>query len=684
MRPPSDKIELADILDASTNGVLVVDSQGSILYENRMIRSHFQLEGNAGIRLPIGDLIPQIGETVTDCIRSGKTLTGQPLKIKDTAAVANISPIIKQGEVVGASISLKRMDEYEQLAEKLESYKKQNKLLDAVFKASSDGLWIVEPNGLIVAWNPSAELITGFNAEEVVGRRFTELQHLGVSEEDVRYIEEAIETKRRVSTFNLHPRSNKQVLGNASPVLDDDGNVLCIVGNEHDLSELNALRKELDDALKVTEKAKAELSGLNLSELRDQDIVAESKEMLQVLQVAVKLAKIDASHILITGESGTGKGFLAKFIHKKSARALRPFIQINCAAVPENLLEAELFGYEKGAFTGAGDKGKAGLIELAQSGTLFLDEIGDMPMRLQAKLLKYLDDHEVMRLGSVKAQKIDCAILSATNQELEALVEQKQFRQDLFFRLNNFQIHIPPLRERAEDVVELVQFFIHKYNKEYKRRKRVSAQGIETMQAYAFPGNVRELRSICKQAVLMSEETLLDRYFADNLQIVCAPVGLMDPDPPARSDNAGAPAAGPTDPAKWIAAWLVKALNPHPPSGVAQSEPDPEAAHPLLTQIVQQVIALGKIIFTETTRQLSDLPTADPPPPPPSPASPPPTGHGDTVEEVTNLTAALDAREREIFLQAMQHCHTIRELAEYLQTSPATALRKLKKHGLSL
>jgi transcriptional regulator with PAS, ATPase and Fis domain len=403
--------------------------------------------------------------------------------------------------------------------------------------------------------------------------------------------------------------------------------------------------------------------------------------MLQVLHVAAKLAKVGASHILITGESGTGKGFLAKFIHKKSAHASQPFVQINCAAVPENLLEAELFGYEKGAFTGAGDKGKAGLIELAHGGTLFLDEIGDMPMRLQVKLLKYLDDHEVMRLGSVKARKIDCVIVSATNQNLDELAEQKRFRQDLFFRLNNFQIHIPPLRERTEDIFELVQFYIHKYNKEYKRRKRVSAQGIETMQSYPFPGNVRELKSICKQAVLMSEETLLDRYFAENLQMVCAPAGFSESDPPVRSNSAQASVPSGKDPATWIAAWIAKNLTPLQAEGGANTGSNAQADHPLLAQVIQKAIELGRIIYAETCRQLSDAPPAGLPPQPPAPA---PADHGSNVEKVTNLRGALEAHEREIFLQAREHCNTIRELAEHLQTSPATALRKLKKHGLSL
>ncbi len=153
---------------------------------------------------------------------------------------------------------------------------------------------------------------------------------------------------------------------------------------------------------------------------------------------------------------------LAKFIHKNSKQSHKPLIQINCAAIPENLLEAELFGYEKGAFTGADERGKAGLFELAHEGTLFLDEIGDMPMAIQAKLLKYLDDHEVLRLGSVKPKKIDCTVIAATNQNLADLVEEKKFREDLFFRLNTFPIEIPALRERPEDIFELTHFFLKK------------------------------------------------------------------------------------------------------------------------------------------------------------------------------------------------------------------------------
>ena len=682
MAPLNNTTKSADTFNTDTNGIPFAGKKGVIVYPNELLRAYSRLPEGAVIGLPIGDLIPHTKRDASAFIRTIQAINGRRMKKKKACVVANISPNTGQREVVKASISFKKKrNNVEQLSKHLDAYRRQNKLLEAIFTASSDGLWIADDKGVIVAWNPAAEKNTGIKAEEVVGRAFTELDHLVVIKDNFQYISEAAETKRRVITFNVYPRSKRLVLGNATPVLDEDENVTWIVGNENDLSELKALNEELENALAVSQKAKEELTGLNLAELRDQEIVVKSKAMQQVLQVAVKLTNVDASHIMITGESGTGKGLLAKFIHKKSVRSAQPFIQINCAAVPENLLEAELFGYEKGAFTGASDKGKAGLIELAQNGTLFLDEIGDMPMRLQAKLLKYLDDHEVMRLGSVKARKIDCAIVSATNQDPEALVEEKRFRQDLFFRLNHFPIHIPPLRERAEDILELVHFFIRKYNKQYKRQKRVTAQGIETMQSYAFPGNVRELRSLCKQAVLMSDEILLDRCFAKNLQKMCTPAGMAATNKAVRINSVAASIRDGNDPVMGLADGLAKILIHHPPGGSASSAFRPEGTHPLLQQVIRKAIDMGRGVYTEICRELSASPASGLPQQSPIPAA------AETLteeEKALNLKEALGAYEREIFLKARRHCRTIRELAAHLQISPATALRKLKKHELSL
>jgi DNA-binding NtrC family response regulator len=298
-----------------------------------------------------------------------------------------------------------------------------------------------------------------------------------------------------------------------------------------------------------------------------------------------------------------------------------------------------------------------------------------------------------MRLGAVKARRIDCAVISATNQNLEQLVEEKRFRQDLYFRLNNFQIHIPPLRERAEDIFELAQFYINKYNKQYSRRKRISSQGIDMLQSYPFPGNVRELQSVCKQAVLMCTETLLDNYLEQNLQLVCFPRERPIPQQaaggPSPPKGQAGQAAG-IDPARLVADWIASALRSQAPAEEGKIISGAAAAHPLMTQVIRAIIEVAKMIYAETCRQLSVDPAAEQPVQPVQPArpvqpsEPPKTDDGNGPHTAENLTKALDACERELFVKAAQRCGTIRELAEYLQTSPATALRKLKKHGLNL
>ena len=263
---------------------------------------------------------------------------------------------------------------------------------------------------------------------------------------------------------------------------------------------------------------KSELAVLNLQRLQDQNIVAESPAMQQIFNLSMRLAKAEASNILILGESGTGKGMLSQFIHQNSPRATKPFIPINCAALPESLLEAELFGYEKGAFTGAKQSGKIGLFELANEGTLFLDEIGDIPISIQAKLLKYLDDYEIMRVGGTKPRKIDCLLLAATNQNLCMMVKDKQFRQDLFHRLNTFTIRIAALRERPEDIFTLTHNYLASFNRKYKKKNIIQAKGMAALQNYPFPGNVRELVNILREAVVMSDNRSLDKFIISKLQ----------------------------------------------------------------------------------------------------------------------------------------------------------------------
>ena len=396
-----------------------------------------------------------------------------------------------------------------------ESPQKTLTYLQAIFDRSADGLMICDSEGRILKLNKAAEILNGVKASEVVGKDVRTL--VKERQIDRSATQEVLETKRQVSVIQTTPRSEYTLLVTGTPVFDERHHISFVVVNERDISLIESMRKELEFARQESEKIKDTLTELTLLELKENNIVAQSDSMKQTLRLALKLSSINASNILIQGESGTGKGLLAKFIHQHSAGSRKPFIQINCAALPENLLEAELFGYTRGAFTGASEKGKIGLFELACGGTLFLDEIGEMPLSVQAKLLKCLDDHEIMPIGGIVPKTIDCSIIAATNRDLDTLTFNKKFRLDLLHRLNTFTLSIPPLRNRPEDILELVRITLKKYNRQYNRRARIGYKAFERLQAYDFPGNVLELVNIIKQAIVMCDRQSLDDYLVKAL-----------------------------------------------------------------------------------------------------------------------------------------------------------------------
>ncbi len=387
--------------------------------------------------------------------------------------------------------------------------------LQAVFDQSADGLMLCDSEGTILLLNKAAERLNATTSSELLGKKVSSLVADGKIDRSA--TQEVLDSKRQVSVIQKSPNSSHTLLVTGTPIFDENRNISFVVVNERDISLIESMRQELEQIQQESERMRSELSELALLELKDSEFVAQSDSMRQTLRLAIKLANIDASNILIQGESGTGKGLLAKYLHKNSSRGKKPLIQINCAALPENLLEAELFGYKKGAFTGASEKGKVGLFELASEGTLFLDEIGEMSMNVQAKLLKYLDDHEIMPLGGTVSRKIDCMIIAATNRDLERLTRERRFRLDLLHRLKTFELKIPPLSKRPEDILELVRVRLKQYNRKYNRRKHIGYDAFEMLKSYAFPGNVRELDNIIKQAVVMCDKGLLDEYIGNLL-----------------------------------------------------------------------------------------------------------------------------------------------------------------------
>ena len=378
-----------------------------------------------------------------------------------------------------------------------------NEQLNAIIQSIAVGIWITDGYGNIITVNKVSEKLSGYKSADIIGKNAFQLDKEGAV--DISSTIKAFQSRKTESVWQRINKTGKYILVTSTPIIDDNGHVKMIVTTEQDLTQLEALKEKLEYSRRLSSKYKQELSELNLMELRKQEIIAESKEMQQVLQTGLKLGGLGVSNILILGESGTGKGILSKFIHENSKRKGKPFIQVNCAAFPETLLEAELFGYEKGAFTGAHRDGKAGLFELADKGTLFLDEIGELPLSVQAKFLKYLDDQEILHLGGLTPFKVDCTVIAATNRDLKKQVQEGRFRDDLYYRLNAFTIKIPPLCMRKPDILGLANFFLKKYNQRYHTRKKFSSKALSRLLSYSFPGNIRELENLINEAVVLEE-----------------------------------------------------------------------------------------------------------------------------------------------------------------------------------
>ena len=382
--------------------------------------------------------------------------------------------------------------------------------LSIILNTAHEGIQMVDRKGIIKYVNQGFTRITGIPASQRIGTNVFEVSPDGALVEVLRT------GKPCMGKRNKAVGSNAEVISNASPIIIN-GEMIGAVVVFQDITEVLRLTEELQRSTSVINGLRDEIIKLSEGRGRFDDIICESSKMKNIINLARKAAREDST-ILITGESGTGKEIFANAIHAESPRAGKPFIKVNCAAIPENLLESELFGYEAGAFTGA-SKLKLGKFELASGGTIFLDEIGDMSPMLQAKLLRVIQEREIERIGGSKPIKIDVRIISATNRDLLALIGSGAFREDLYFRLNVININIPPLRERREDIPALTRVYIEHFNRKFQKNiKGVTEKAKDMLLSYDWPGNVRELMNILERTILMSQgewitDDLLRPYF---------------------------------------------------------------------------------------------------------------------------------------------------------------------------
>ncbi|AEM79135.1 sigma-54 interaction domain-containing protein [Thermoanaerobacter wiegelii] len=390
------------------------------------------------------------------------------------------------------------------LLNNLKSVKKEFDLvktdLDAFMACSDDLACITDGSGLKVRISSSAEKIYGLKPEDLIGKNVSDLEKNGMYFPSATKI--AIEEKKKVTVIQK-TKTGRKLLVTATPFFDKDNNIRRIVSISKDITDEEKLKVELQQTKELLQKYEEELSSLRIAHLKNSELIYRSKQMEKLIELVNKVAPTEST-ILIYGETGVGKEVLSRYIHNIS-RSNGPFIKINCGAIPENLLEAELFGYEKGAFTGAKSEGKPGLIEIADKGTLLLDEISELPLSLQVKLLRVLQEKEFIRVGGIKSIKVDVRIIAASNKDLKELVKEGKLRQDLYYRLNVVPITIPPLRERTQDIPVLAYHFLNIYNEKYGRSKQLTNEVMEVFMKYPWPGNVRELENVIERIVIISE-----------------------------------------------------------------------------------------------------------------------------------------------------------------------------------
>ncbi len=477
------------ILDSTHDGMIAIDKDECVTLFNRSAEKVTGISKEEAIGKPVGSLMAT--SRLPRVLASGHSEVNQEQLLPNGKKIitTRIPLLDSNGSRVGAMAVFRDMTAIEEMAQEVTNLKSIQSMLKAIIQSSDEAISVVDENGRGLMINPAYSRLTGLDEDEVIGKPATtdisegESMHMRVlsSRKPVRGVQMKVGPKKR------------DVVVNVSPVIVD-GRLKGSVGVIHDVSELHSLNNQLQRARQIIRTLEAKYSF--------EDIIGSSEEMSFSIQQA-KLAASTPATVLLRGESGTGKELFAHAIHNASDRKFNKFVRVNCAAIAESLLESELFGYEDGAFSGARQGGRRGLFEEANGGSIFLDEIGELSLSTQVKLLRVLQEKEIVRVGGTNPISINVRIIAATNAKLEKRIMDGSFREDLYYRLNRMPIQIPPLRQRKEDIGFLSDHLIAKINQDYGRNvEGITPKALEYLKQYEWPGNVRELENVLGRVVI--------------------------------------------------------------------------------------------------------------------------------------------------------------------------------------
>lgn len=488
------------ILSASNNCILSIDADCKISYANDIAAKMMNVTVREALGQHVNKLIPN--SRLPEVLKTGQPEIGSCFQLRDKTFITNRTPIIQNNRVVGALAVFQDMTELKNVIEELTNVRRYKETLETIIDNDYDCIVVVDTDGIITMLNKAYEEFLGITRSQAIGKHVTEVientrMHI-VAKTGVPEMAELQKIRGREMICNRVPiKENGKIVGAMGKIMFKDFRDFTAF-----VDKFSKMQVELEYYRDIVKKIQGSYYTFD-------HVIGSSQEMKEVKEMAQRAAQRNST-VLIRGESGTGKELFAHAIHYASMRRNSPFIKVNCCAIPENLLESELFGYEEGAFTGAKKDGKPGKFELAHKGTLFLDEIGDMPLNMQSKLLRVLQEKEIERVGGTTPIPVDVRVIAATNRNLEELIKEERFRLDLYYRLNVVELRIPPLRHHKKDIAGLTTYLLSQLAEKLGCPiPEIEEEALNTLISYSWPGNIRELENVLERCLNFIDQGII-------------------------------------------------------------------------------------------------------------------------------------------------------------------------------